>query len=91
MYLDPALLGAIAALFTTATGGLGWLVNKLWADRADAQDKLLEMLRLQFGDATARKDLWDKLTQSVIDQGRVIDSLQKYIADLRDDIRRLKP
>lgn len=91
MYLDPALLAAIAALFTTATGGLGWLVNKLWSDRDTAQDKLIEMLRLQFGDATARKDLWDKLTQSVIDQGRVIDGLQKYIADLRDDIRRLKP
>lgn len=91
MYLDAVLLSAIGTVFTVITGGLSWLITKLWSDRSEAQEKLVEMLRLQFGDLASRKDLWDKLTQSVIDQGRTIDALQKVLSDLRDDIRRLKP
>lgn len=104
MYLDPLLLGAIAAVFGTATTGLGWLVARLWKDRDEAVEKFLEMLRLQFADTESRRDLWAKLTQSVVDQSRAVDTLrqafidnarlverfERTIDELRSEVRRLQ-
>lgn len=100
--MDAELLKAIgsgSAQLILAAGYIPviWLVKVLWTDRNNATDKIVEMLRLQFGDAAARKDLWDKLTQTVAEQARAINDQNKTlaeaaktVADLREDLRRLK-
>jgi hypothetical protein len=91
MTLDPTILTAIGVLFTTATGALGWLVKTLWAERADAYAKLVEMLRLQYGDAAQRKQLWDDLSKVVDNQTREIADSKRVINDLVSELRRKSP
>jgi hypothetical protein len=89
MTLDPNMLIAIGAVWTALTGGVGWLIAKLWQDRNDLQTKVFEILHLQYGDAMARKELWDKLTASVIDQTRNIEEFRKVVTEMREDLRRM--
>lgn len=89
MTLDPNIILAIAAIWTAATGGIGWLITKLWSDRADLQQKMFDMLHLQYGDIAARKELWDRLTASVIDQSRSIEEFRRVVSEMRDDLRRM--
>lgn len=111
MFIDATLATSIAGGFAAIGGGVGWLVIRLFLDRAEAlkgkdqaTDRYVEMLRLQFADTAGRKELWDKLTHSVVDNGRTIDSLKSTfiesaralerfsseLAALRDEVRRLK-
>ena len=85
--IDPGVATAIGAIFTVATGAVGWLVSALWKDRGDLQKQLLDMLTAQFQDNETRRSLADKqnsvvdaLRSRIEDLGRAIDSLRQDLA-----------
>ena len=84
MTLDGPMLTAIGVLFTTATGAIGWLVAKLWAERSDMQAKFVDMLGKQFDDAARRTQLFNDLAQATKD-------LTREVQGARSDIQRIRP
>ncbi len=91
MYIGPELQIAIAALFTTFTGAVGWLIRALLAGREDAWKTVVSLTTDFLKEAGARQKLWDD-TKAVVDSNtREITDLKRKIEDLSAEIRRFKP
>lgn len=88
LYLDPIVLSAIGAIWTVAIAGVGWLVAKLWSGRDEAEKTVVDVLKLQFSDATSRKELWDGLKQTIDGHGREIADLKRVQGELTAELRR---
>ena len=91
MYISPELQIAIAALFTTLTGGLGWLVRALWTGREDAWKSVVSVTTDFLKEEGARQKLWDDVKAVVDSNTREITDLKRKIEDQTTEIRRLKP
>jgi hypothetical protein len=93
--IDPTMQAVFAALFAAATGAIGWLVGKLWTDRADMQGKVFTMLDKQFEDANRRKDLFDNLGKTIDGQTQAVkelrDTFTREVLAVRADLQRIKP
>jgi hypothetical protein len=86
--LDQGTIYAIGALFTMATGGVGWLVKTLWAERTEAFEKLLAVMQLQFEESTRRRDLWENLGKLVIHNGQEIEDVKRIVGEINLELRR---
>jgi polyhydroxyalkanoate synthesis regulator phasin len=83
MTIDATMQAVIAVLFGTATGAIGWLVTKIWTERADMQAKFIQMLEKQFDDAARRKEMFDNLAQTVRELSREVQAFRAEMTRTR--------
>ena len=86
-------LGEATAQVILAAGYVpaGIAIAILWKACTKWQEKVLEMLALKFADASNAKDLWSAQAKVIEDQTRTIHGLEKQVAGLADEVRRLRP
>ena len=91
MYISPELQAAIAGLFVTSSGFMGWLFRALWVGREDAWKAVVGVTTDFLKEAGARQKLWDDMEAVVNNNTREISELKRKIEEQTAEIRRLKP
>ncbi len=91
MFIGSELQAAIAFVFVTTSGGLGWLIKALCTGREDAWKAVVGVTTDFLKEAGARQKLWDDMKAVVEGNTREISDLKRKIEDLSAEIRRLKP
>lgn len=99
MYIDDTLAAGVGTAFTAVSGGIAWFVGKIIKINGKVQghlkesnESLVDMLRLQLTDNDRRRDLWDKVKDSIGDNATATKNLEKEFQWLRTEIQRgLRP